>query len=217
MPLLGEKFPRLEVETTMGKMVLPDDYKGKWFVLFSHPADFTPVCTTEFVAFAKNYDTFRKLNIELIGLSVDQTFSHIEWLQKIEDIFHIKIPFPVISDSANGLARKLGMIHPDQTDSSTVRAVFIVDPKGTTRLSFYYPLEIGRNMNEILRATKAMMVTDTYKVAAPENWPDNEMLGSDLILPPPDNWYDAKKRNREEECKDWWFCLGKWMNNFNEI
>ncbi len=217
MPILGEKFPEFEVETTKGKMSIPRDYEGKWFVLFSHPADFTPVCTTEFVAFAKKYDTFKKLNIELIGLSVDQVFSHIEWVEKIEKTFHIKIPFPVIADSAEGVSKTLGMIHPQKSGSNTVRAVFVVDPNGILRLSFYYPQEIGRNMNEILRAIKAMKVTDTYHVAAPENWPENGLIGSDLIMPPPDSIEKAKEAMREEECFDFWFCYRSWVNNFDEI
>jgi len=217
MPILGKKFPYFEVETTHGKRILPDDYDGKWFVLFSHPADFTPVCTTEFIAFAKKYDTFKKLNIELIGLSIDQVFSHVEWISKIENIFKIKIPFPVIADSANGVAQKLGMIHPGKTNTNTVRAVFIVDPYGILRLSFFYPQEIGRNMEEILRATKAMMVTDTYDVATPENWPNNNLIGSDLILPPPDNIQKARQAVLEDECYDWWFCHRSWVNNYDEI
>jgi peroxiredoxin (alkyl hydroperoxide reductase subunit C) len=215
MPILGEKFPYFTVETTQGTISLPDHYEGKWFVLFSHPADFTPVCTTEFIAFAKKYDTFKKLNIELIGLSVDQVFSHIEWLDKIEKSFNIKIPFPVIADSAEGLSKRLGMIHANNTN--TVRAVFIVDPYGILRLSFSYPQEIGRNMDEILRATKAMMVTDTYQVAAPENWPYNSLIGSDLILPPPDSIQKAREAVMEDECFDWWFCYRSWVNNFDEI
>ena len=217
MPILGEKFPRFKVETTQGQMILPDIYDGKWFVLFSHPADFTPVCTTEFIAFARKYDTFKKLNIELIGLSVDQVFSHIEWLQKIEKLFEIKIPFPVIADTTEGLSKQLGMIHSGQTLTNTVRAVFIVDPYGILRLSFFYPQEIGRNMDEILRAVKAMKVTDTYQVATPENWPHNALIGSDLILPPPDTIAKAQEAPLEEECFDWWFCYRSWINNFDEI
>ncbi len=217
MPILGEKFPRFEVETTQGQMILPDIYDGKWFVLFSHPADFTPVCTTEFIAFARKYETFKKLNIELIGLSVDQVFSHIEWLQKIEKLFEIKIPFPVIADTTEGLSKQLGMIHVGQTLTNTVRAVFVVDPYGILRLSFFYPQEIGRNMDEILRAIKAMKVTDTYQVAAPENWPHNALIGSDLILPPPDTIAKAQEAPLEDECFDWWFCYRSWINNFDEI
>ncbi len=217
MPILGEKFPQARVQTTQGIKTLPDDYDGKWFVLFSHPADFTPVCTTEFVAFAKKHDTFKKLNIELIGLSIDQVFSHIEWIDKIERMFDIKIPFPIIADSADGLSQKLGMIHPGKTQTNTVRAVFVVDPYGILRLSFFYPQEIGRNMDEILRAIKAMMVTDTYQVAAPENWPNNSLIGSDLIMPPADDIYKAQQAPKEDECFDWWFCYRSWVNNFDEI
>ncbi len=217
MPILGEKFPKATVQTTHGTKTIPDDYDGKWFVLFSHPADFTPVCTTEFVAFTKKYDTFKKLNIELIGLSVDQVFSHVEWINKIETMFDIKIPFPIIADTADGLSKQLGMIHPGKTQTNTVRAVFVVDPYGTLRLSFFYPQEIGRNMDEILRAIKAMMVTDTYNVATPENWPNNTLLGSDLIMPPADTIDKAISAQEEDECYDWWFCYRGWVNNFDEI
>ncbi len=217
MPLLGEKFPKMEVQTTQGQMTLPDDYEGKWFVLFSHPADFTPVCTTEFIAFAEKYDTFKKLNIELIGLSVDQVFSHIKWIEWIKDKFNIRIPFPIIADSSEGISKSLGMIHPNKSQTNTVRAVFVVDNWGYLRLMFYYPQEIGRNMDEILRAIKAMKVTDTYDVATPESWPYNEFLKNSLILPPPNNRKDAKERLEEEECFDWWFCYREWFDNFNEI
>ncbi len=217
IPLLGEPFPRASLQTTQGPMTLPDDYEGKWFVLFSHPADFTPVCTTEFIAFAKKYESFRLMNIELIGLSVDQNFSHIKWLEMIKEKFHIDIPFPVISDTSEGVSKILGMIHPDNAGSSTVRAVFVVDPDGILRLMFYYPQEIGRNMDEILRAIKAMMVTDTYDVATPENWPNNQMLNSSLILPPPSSIEEAEQRMKEENGFDWWFCYREWFNNFDEI
>ncbi len=215
MPLLGDKFPKAKVQTTQGPMTLPDDYEGKWFVLFSHPADFTPVCTTEFIAFAQKYQTFKRLNIEPIGLSVDQVFSHISWIEKIEEKFNIKIPFPVIADSTEGLSKRLGMIHQGKTQ--TVRAVFVVDPWGILRLSFYYPQEIGRNMDEILRAVKAMIVTDTYHVATPENWPHNALLGSDLIYPPADTIAKAKDSLKNKKCFDWWFCYDQWVNNFDKI
>ncbi|HAA64555.1 MAG TPA: peroxiredoxin, partial [Thermoanaerobacter sp.] len=143
MKLLGEKFPSMEVVTTQGVKRLPEDYAGKWFVLFSHPADFTPVCTTEFVEFARKANDFKELNTELIGLSVDQVFSHIKWVEWIKDNTNIAIPFPVIADDLGKVSNQLGMIHPGK-GTNTVRAVFIVDDKGTIRLIMYYPQEVGR-------------------------------------------------------------------------
>ncbi len=206
MPLLGESFPRVEVQTTMGKMTLPDDFKGKWFVLFSHPADFTPVCTTEFVAFAKRADEFYKLGVELIGLSVDQVFSHIKWVEWIEEKLGVKIPFPVIADSAEGVSKALGMIHPGKSSSNTVRAVFVVDPNGILRLMIYYPQEIGRSIDEVLRAVKALQVSDNNGVATPENWPNNELIGGNVIIPPATDIQTANERKGKDNCFDWWFC-----------
>ena len=207
-PLIGDKFPELEVQTTHGPKKLPDDYKGKWMVLFSHPADFTPVCTTEFVAFAKREDKFKKLNAELVGLSIDQVFSHIKWDEWIEENLKVKIPFPIIADMNGDVSRKIGMIHPGK-GSQTVRAVFLVDPNSIIRIILYYPQEIGRNMEEILRALKALQVSDANKVAVPANWPDNELIGDRVIIPPATDVETAKKRKEEYECYDWWFCHKK--------
>lgn len=207
MPLLGEQLSRIEVHTTHGKMTLPDDLKGKWFVLFSHPADFTPVCTTEFVAFAKRQNEFDKLNTKLVGLSIDQVFSHIKWVEWIEQNLKIKIKFPVIADDQGRVSQKLGMIHPGK-GTHTVRAVFIVDPKGTLRLMLYYPQEIGRNFDEILRIVKALQLADAKKVAIPANWPNNELIGSNVILPPPRDEQTARTR-KGKNCFDWWFCHKK--------
>ncbi|MEM1864076.1 MAG: peroxiredoxin, partial [Desulfurococcaceae archaeon] len=146
IPLIGEKFPEMEVVTTHGKRKLPDDYKGKWLVLFSHPADFTPVCTTEFVAFAKRYDDFKKLNTELLGLSVDSVYSHIKWMEWIKEKLGVEIPFPIIADPNGEVSRKLGFLHA-QSATHTVRAVIIVDPDGVVRAILYYPQEAGRNMD----------------------------------------------------------------------
>ncbi len=206
MPLLGEQFPEVKVQTTHGAMNLPGDYKGKWFVLFSHPADFTPVCTTEFVAFAKKANEFNKLGVELIGLSVDQVFSHIKWVDWIKDNLNVEIPFPVIADSAEGVSKKLGMIQPAKSSSNTVRAVFVVDPKGAMRLMVYYPQEIGRNVDEIIRAVKALQTSDANGVATPENWPDNDLIGSDVIIPPASDVQAANQRKDQKDCFDWWFC-----------
>ena len=206
MPLLGEKFPEVKVQTTHGPMTLPNDYEGKWFVLFSHPADFTPVCTTEFVAFAQKADEFKKMGVELIGLSVDQVFSHIKWVEWIKDNLNVEIPFPVVADSAEGVSKALGMIHPGKSSSNTVRAVFVVDPKGNLRLMIYYPQEIGRNVDEVIRSVKALQMSDKFGVAAPENWPNNDLIGDHVIIPPATNVEEAEKRKGKEGCFDWWFC-----------
>lgn len=206
IPLIGEKFPEMEVKTTQGTFSLPDDFKGKWLILFSHPADFTPVCTTEFVAFQKRYDEFKKLNTELMGLSVDQVFSHIKWLDWIRDNMDIEIQFPVIADDGS-ISRRLGFIH--GTATNTVRAVFFIDPTGVVRAILYYPAELGRNFDEILRMIKAFQVADEHKVAMPANWPNNELMGDEVIIPPAATVEEAKKRLQEYQCYDWWLCHKK--------
>jgi peroxiredoxin (alkyl hydroperoxide reductase subunit C) len=204
IPLLGEKMPELTVKTTHGVMNLPEDLKGKWFVLFSHPADFTPVCTTEFVAFAKRNDQFEALNTKLIGLSIDQVFSHIKWVEWIEEKLGVKIPFPIIADDMGEVASALGMVHPGK-GTNTVRAVFIGDPEGKLRLMIYYPQEIGRQVDEVLRALKALQTSDANGVACPENWPNNELIGDKVIVPPASTVKDAEERKSAEESYDWWF------------
>ncbi len=204
-PLIGDKFPEMEVQTTHGMMKLPEDNKGKWTVLFSHPADFTPVCTTEFVAFAKRKPQFDELNTVLVGLSMDQVFSHIKWDEWIKEKLDVEIPFPIIADAAGSVALKLGMVHPGK-GMTTVRAVFIIDPEGVIRLILYYPQEIGRNMEEIIRIVKALQVSDKNKVAIPANWPDNELIGDRVIIPPATDTKTAKERLKNYECYDWWFC-----------
>jgi len=207
-PLIGDRFPELEVQTTHGKMKLPDDFSGKWFVFFSHPADFTPVCTTEFVAFQKRYDEFKKLNTELIGLSIDQVFSHIKWVEWIKEKLGVEIKFPIIADDTGKVAGMLGLIHPGK-GTNTVRAVFVVDPKGIIRAILYYPQELGRNMDEILRMIKGFQLSDKEGVAIPANWPNNELIGDKVIIPPASDVDTAKKRLEEYECYDWWFCFKK--------
>lgn len=212
MPLLGDKFPQMEVVTTRGKMTLPNDMAGIWFVLFSHPADFTPVCTTEFVAFQKLYDEFRKVNCELIGMSVDQVFSHIKWEEWIQENIGVEIQFPIIADTGM-VANKLGLIHPGK-GTNTVRAVFIVDDKGNIRIIFYYPQELGRNMQEILRAVKGMQYSDKNACAMPADWPNNGIIQDRVIIPPANNVdaaneRKAKAKSGEMECFDWWFCHRK--------
>ena len=207
-PLIGDRFPELEVQTTHGKMKLPDDFSGKWFVFFSHPADFTPVCTTEFVAFQKRYDEFKNLNTELIGLSIDQVFSHIKWVEWIKEKLGVEIKFPIIADDTGKVAGMLGLIHPGK-GTNTVRAVFVVDPKGVIRAILYYPQKLGRNMDEILRMIKGFQLSDKEGVAIPANWPNNELIGDKVIIPPASDVDTAKKRLEEYECYDWWFCFKK--------
>jgi peroxiredoxin (alkyl hydroperoxide reductase subunit C) len=204
MPMLGEKFPELEVQTTHGAMKFPTDLKGKWTVLFSHPADFTPVCTTEFVSFQKHNDQFEALNCQLVGMSVDQVFSHIKWVEWIKEKLDVEITFPIIAGN-DKIAEQLGMLHPAK-GSNTVRAVFIIDPEGVTRTILYYPQEIGRNISEIVRAVKALQKSDADGVATPANWPDNELIGDHVIIPPATDEKTAKERIENYECFDWWFC-----------
>jgi len=218
IPLIGEKFPEMEIQTTHGKIKLPDAYKGKWFILFSHPADFTPVCTTEFVAFQLRYDKFKELNTELIGLSIDQVFSHIKWVEWIKENIKVdgklvEIKFPIIADDTGKVAKQLGLIHPAK-GTNTVRAVFIVDPKGTIRAILYYPQELGRNMDEILRMIKGFQSSDKHGVAIPANWPENEIIKNRVIVPPAVSEKEAKERleqaqKGEIECFDWWLCHKK--------
>lgn len=205
LPLLGEKLPEMTVQTTDGKKKLPEDYKGKWLVLFSHPGDFTPVCTTEFMAFAQRKEKFDELNTELLGHSVDQVHSHIKWIKWIEETMEVKIPFPIIADERGKIAERLGMIHPNK-GSNSVRAVFIIDAEGRVRTILYYPQEIGRNMEEILRAVEALQTSDANGVAMPANWPNNDFMKDRVIIPPASTMEAANKREKEYECYDWWFC-----------
>ncbi len=204
MPLLGETFPSLNVQTTHGPMSLPEDLKGKWTVLFSHPADFTPVCTTEFVGFQKRADEFAALNCQLIGLSVDQVFSHIQWVKWIKEKLGVDITFPIIA-ATDTIAAQIGMLHPNK-GSNTVRAVFVIDPEGVIRTILYYPQEIGRNIDEIVRVVKALQTSDANGVATPANWPNNELVGDHVIIPPASDKKTADERVRQYECFDWWFC-----------
>lgn len=204
MPLLGDDFPEMTVTTTHGEMNLPKDMKGGWFIVFSHPADFTPVCTTEFVGFQNRMKQFEEMGVKLVGMSVDQVFSHIKWVDWIKENLDVEITFPVIAAN-DTIANKLGMLHPGK-GTNTVRAVFIVDPKGKVRLTLYYPQEIGRNMDEIVRATKALITADDNAVAVPANWPENDLIGKRVIVPPPKSQKEAAKRLDEYEGYDWWFC-----------
>jgi len=205
IPLIGEKFPCVDVQTTHGSTTLPDAFQGKWFVLFSHPADFTPVCTTEFVAFQERYKEFENLDCGLIGLSIDQVFSHLKWIEWIKNNLNHEIQFPIIADDAGRVSERLGFIHPGK-GTNTVRAVFIVDPSGMVRAILYYPQELGRNVAEILRMVRGLQISDENKVVLPANWPKNELVGSDVILPPASDEKTARRREKEYTCYDWWFC-----------
>ena len=203
--LIGDQLPEMKVQTTQGVKVIPDDYAGKWLILFSHPGDFTPVCTTEFVSFAQNYPTFQQLNADLLGLSVDQVQPHIEWINWIKDNLGVDIPFPIIADPLGTVAKRLGMI---QTGSGTktVRSVYFIDPTGKVRLILYYPPEVGRNMEEIIRALVALQVADANKVAMPANWPNNELIGDQVIIPPATDIYEAEENAKLYNNYAWWFA-----------
>ncbi|WP_461202771.1 peroxiredoxin [Anoxybacillus sp. TBDG-1] len=210
MLFISDRFPTMTVATTVGTITLPDDYAGRWFVLFSHPADFTPVCTTEFVAFEKMKPQFDEMNTKLIGLSVEQVFSHMKWIEWIREKLRVRISFPIIADELGHVAKQLGMIHPTK-GTRTVRSVYIVDHEGTIRLMLTYPESVGRNIYEIVRAVKALQTADAYQAAAPANWPHNELVGDRLIMPPPRTIQQAEERlnkakQGEINCFDWWFC-----------
>jgi len=213
MPLIGEKAPEFEAETTQGTIHFPNDYKGKWVIFFSHPADFTPVCTTEFMTFATMADEFKALNCELLGLSIDSTFSHIAWLRTIKEKIDYKgmkaveVMFPVISDLTMEVSKAFGMLQPAASTTQAVRAVFIIDPKAIVRAILYYPLSNGRNMQEIKRLLIAMQHSDEHGVATPANWE----IGDDVIIPPPGSCGSAKDRvegaGKDYNCLDWFLCL----------
>ena len=214
MVVIGEKFPEVEVNTTHGRIKLPDYFteQGKWFVLFSHPADFTPVCTTEFYGMQKRVEEFRKLGAEPIGLSLDQVFSHLKWAEWIKENLGEGITFPIIADDMGDLAKELGMIPSGSTQ--TARAVFVVDDTGTIRAIVYYPAEVGRDWDEILRLVKALKISTEKGVALPHKWPNNELIGDRAIVPPAGTVEQIKEREEakakgEIDCYDWWFCHKK--------
>ncbi|MDE3135490.1 MAG: peroxiredoxin [Acidobacteriota bacterium] len=200
-PRLGQPAPLFEAQTTQGTIRL-EDFKGSWLILFSHPADFTPVCTTEFVAFSEMAPEFKKRNVELCGLSIDSTYSHIAWVRNIEKNFGIKVPFPVIADLNKDVASLYGMIMPGESKTETSRCVFVIDPNGILRAMIYYPLTTGRNMQEILRLIDALQMTDKNGVATPANWKPGEKV----IIPPPATTEAAEERMKAGfETKDWYF------------
>lgn len=205
MPLIGDRVPDFGAQTTQGFVNFPEDYKGKWVVLFSHPGDFTPVCTTEFHAFQEKLNEFRKMGTSLIGLSIDQVYSHIKWLEWIEQNFKTRIEFPVIADDRGKIAERLGMIHPGR-GNATVRAVFVIDPEGIIRTILYYPPELGRNMDEIIRIVRGLQISDLKKVVLPANWPNNSLIGDKVIVPPAKTEQAAKENRKKYDCFDWWLC-----------
>lgn len=203
LPRIGSKAPQFEATTTHGTLRL-SDYEGSWVILFSHPADFTPVCTTEFMAFQEIYPQLRELNTELLGLSIDSVHSHIAWVRNIKEKFGVNIEFPIIADLDKEVARKYGMIMPEENQTATSRAVFIIDDKQVVRTIIYYPASTGRNMSEILRVVKALQTTDQHNVATPANW----QPGEKVIVPPADTAELAEERVNDDsvECVDWYFC-----------
>jgi len=205
MPIIGEPAPDFEALTTNGTIKL-SDLKGKWVVMFSHPADFTPVCTTEFMAFAGVADELKDLNVQLMGLSIDSVHSHLAWIKNVKDKMGVDIPFPIIADLDMAVAKKYGMIHPGQSSTATIRTVFFIDDKGILRAMIYYPLSNGRYIPEIIRLVKALQTTDKYGVATPANW----QPGDKVVVPAPKNKAEMDKRLSEGyECKDWYLCFKK--------
>jgi len=205
LPRLGEPAPAFEAVTTHGVLKL-EDFKGNWLILFSHPADFTPVCTTEFIAFAEIYLELQKRGVELLGLSVDSVSSHIAWVRNVEEKTGTKIPFPIIADLSKDVSLAYGMIHPGQSKTETVRCIFIIDDKQVIRTILYYPLTTGRNMQEILRIIDALQTTDANAVATPANWRPGEMV----VMPPPNTQEMAEERLKQGyECVDWYLCKKK--------
>jgi peroxiredoxin (alkyl hydroperoxide reductase subunit C) len=204
-PRLNERAPDFEAKTTHGPRKLKD-YEGKWLILFSHPADFTPVCTTEFMGFAKHHEEFKSLNTELLGLSIDSIYSHIAWVRSIKQNFDVEIQFPIIEDLKMDVARSYGMIHPGAGDTSAVRATFFIDPKGTLRAMVYYPMSNGRSIAEFVRVIKALQQSDKTGFATPENWQPGEAC----IVPPPKTTADAESRMKSEhKVTDWYFSKTK--------
>lgn len=215
IPLIGEPAPAFKATTTQGEINFPDDFKGKWVILFSHPADFTPVCTTEFMTFARMEPEFAALNCKLIGLSIDSHYSHIAWLRTIKEKIEwngmkgIEVKFPVIADLTMEVARKYGMVQPGASNTQAVRAVFFIDPAATVRALVYYPLSNGRNFDEVKRLLIAMQTSDKHGVATPADW----RPGDRVIIPPPGSCGQAADRvagaGEDYECLDWFLCLKK--------
>ena len=213
MPLIGDPAPAFEAVTSQGPIKFPEDFKGKWVILFSHPADFTPVCTTEFMTFASMADEFKELNTELVGLSVDSLYAHIAWLRKIQELEwkgmkNVEVKFPLIEDIKMDVAKKYGMIQ-SQSTTQAVRAVFFIDPKGIIRTILYYPASLGRNFEDIKRIILGLQKADKDSVATPANW----QPGDDTIIPTPGSCGVAKERMESKDenkyCLDWFLCFNK--------
>lgn len=204
---LNGPAPDFEANTTHGPLKLSEWEKDKWVILFSHPADFTPVCTTEFIEFARRYEEFKKRNVALIGNSIDTVYSHIAWVRNIEQNFKVKVPFPVIADLDQKVAKLYGMIHTPSSSTVTVRCVYFIDPKRVVRAMIYYPLNVGRNFDEILRVVDALQTVDANAVACPANWKP----GDEVIVPPPLTTKAAEERvaNKELNVTDWYFSKKK--------
>lgn len=214
MPRIGDKAPEFRAVTTQGEINFPNDYKGSWVILFSHPADFTPVCTSEFMTFATMAEKFEKANTKLVGLSVDGLYSHIAWLRTIKEKIEYKgmkdveVKFPLIEDITMEVATKYGMMMPGESDTKAVRAVFFIDPKGIIRTILYYPLSLGRNFEEIYRVVIGLQTADKFSVALPADW----QPGDDVIVPTAGSCGVAKERMEskdEMKCYDWFFCTKK--------
>ncbi len=212
MPRIGDAAPAFTAHTTQGDISFPGDYVGRWVVLFSHPADFTPVCTSEFMTFASRQSEFARLNTALVGLSVDGLYSHIAWLRTIQekmvyrDMINVEVTFPLIDDVSMKVAGLYGMIMPGEATTQAVRAVFVIDPRGIVRTIIYYPLSLGRNIDELLRVVVALQTADAFDVATPADW----VPGERVIVPPPGSCGTAKERvdghAADVECVDWFFC-----------
>ena len=203
LPRLNEAAPAFDASTTHGRKTLAD-YRGKWLILFSHPADFTPVCTTEFIAFQERKPQFDALNCELLGLSIDSHHSHNAWVLNVKEKFGVELQFPIIADLDMKVAKAYGMIHPGAADTSAVRATFMIDPEGKLRAMMYYPMSNGRSMDEFVRVIKAMQTSDEYACATPAGW----QPGDDVIVPPPATIDEAKERmtSGEYDCVDFYYC-----------
>jgi peroxiredoxin (alkyl hydroperoxide reductase subunit C) len=211
MPRIGEKAPSFKAITTQGEIQFPEQYAGSWVILFSHPADFTPVCTSEFMTFATLEKQFEELSCKLVGLSVDGLYSHIAWLRTIKDKIEYKgmkdveVKFPLIEDITMDVAHKYGMIQPGESSTKAVRAVFVIDPKGIIRTILYYPLSLGRNFDELLRIVTALKTADAFSVATPADW----RPGDEVIVPTAGSCGVAKERMESKsdmKCYDWFFC-----------
>jgi peroxiredoxin 2/4 len=201
LPRINEPAPDFEAKSTHGMLKL-SDFRGKWVVLFSHPADFTPVCSTEFVEFARRADEFKQRNVQLLGLSVDSVPAHIAWVRDLQKHFDVKVDFPVIADLDTRVAQRYGLIHPAASETATVRAVFVIDEKGVVRALIYYPMTLGRNIDEVLRVVDALQTADANACATPANWKP----GDKVIVPPPQTLEDAEKRLQSDyEVTDWYF------------